>query len=196
MKAASLAQSEGYCIVTFVAPQDIGMIVDNFSLTAITGEAASLQTFLRGRKGAVVVFWSGVCSHCVRYDGYLNGFAKQHPNLGLVAIASRQGETPDQLRARARDRGLVFPILHDPGGRIARQWSTQQTPRVFLIDANRVLCYRGAIDNYKYPDDIEYAAYLEPVIKQFLSGEPLSRTETASYGCAIESVYYNFPKAL
>jgi hypothetical protein len=29
-----------------------------------------------------------------------------------------------------------------------------------------------------------------------LKGEPLSRHETASYGCAIFSVYYILPKAL
>jgi len=59
-----------------------------------------------------------------------------------------------------------------------------------------VLRYRGAIDNFKYPQDPEYVAYLDPAIRQFLDGKPISRTETASFGCAIQSVYYNLPKAL
>ena len=42
----------------------------------------------------------------------------------------------------------------------------------------------------------EHIAYLDPAISQFLAGEPLIRTETASFGCAIRSVYYILPKAL
>jgi peroxiredoxin len=181
-----------------IAPvtQEIGRAVSDFRLTAVGGGIVSLQTLLEGKKGAVVVFWSGVCSHCVRYDKYLNGFASFHPELGLAAIASRQEETPAKLRATAAARKLLFPILHDPGSTVAEQWFTQQTPRVFLIDSSGVLGYRGAIDNYRYPDDLEYVAYLEPAIAQFLPGKPLSRTETASFGCAIRSVYYNLPKAL
>jgi hypothetical protein len=55
--------------------------------------------------------------------------------------------------------------------------------------------YRGAIDNYKFPEDPEHVAYLEPAIDQFLSGVPITKQEISSYGCAIQSVYYNLPKA-
>jgi peroxiredoxin len=183
-------------VATLPSKQEIGKPVGDFRLAAIGGETASLQTVLQGKKGAVVVFWSGVCSHCVRYDGYLNGFAQQHPELGLAAIASRDGETPDQIAATVAERNLEFPILHDPGGVVASQWFTQQTPRVFLLDSSGALLYRGAIDNFKFPDDPEYIGYLEPAIAQFLAGLPLTRTETASFGCAVRSVYYILPKAL
>ena len=176
-------------------PQEVGAPVVDFALTSIHGRIVNLKTSLRGAKGAVVVFWSSVCSHCMRYDSYLNAFSQKHPELQLLIIASRQGETPDQVRLSAAERKLRFIILHDDGS-VARSWFVQQTPRVFLVDANCVLRYRGAIDNYKYPGDVDYAPYLEPAIEQFLSDRPLSRTETASFGCAIRSIYYNFPKAL
>ena len=181
---------------TIPVKQEIGAPVGDFNLAAIDGEKVGLRGLLEDKKGAVVVFWSGVCSHCVLYDRYLNDFAQQHPDIGMVAIASRHGETPDQIRTIITERKLTFPILHDPGGRVAEQWFTQQTPRVFLIDSNGVLLYRGAIDNYKYPEDPAHVLYLEPAITQFLAGGPLTRTETASFGCAIQSVYYNLPKAL
>jgi peroxiredoxin len=176
--------------------QEIGAVVCDFLLPMLTGQSATLQGVLQQKKGAVLVFWSGVCSHCARYDGYLNSFAARHPELGFLAIASRKGETREQIKKTAQDRNLLFPIACDSSGLVARQWSTQQTPRSFLVRADSVLLYRGAIDNYKYPDDIEFAAYLDPAINQFLSGKPLSRTETASFGCAVNSVYYNFPRAL
>ncbi len=176
--------------------QEIGLAVPDFELPAISGGQHSLNAFLTGKRGAVVVFWSGLCSHCHRYDDYFNTFTERHPDLALVAIASRHGETADQIRAVVADRKLRFPILHDPPGAIARLYYTQQTPRTFLIDTERKLYYRGAIDDFKLPEDSEYQAYLEPAIASFLAGEPIARTETASFGCAITSVYYLLPKPL
>ncbi len=178
-------------------PQEIGAVLDDFTLTSVqTGQPVQLSAVMAGKKGAVVMFWSGICSHCVRYDGYVNGFARHHPDIGLVAVASRHGEVPEMIRGAIAERSLEFPILHDPGGATARAWYTQQTPRVFLLDAERRLLYRGAIDNFKYPEDPQYDGYLEPAIAAFSAGNPVPRTETASFGCAITSVYYILPKAL
>lgn len=177
--------------------QKFGEALADFSLQQVrSGTKLSLSQALAGKKGAVVVFWSGVCSHCVRYDPFLNSFEKRHPELSLVAVASRHGETMESIEKAVAERKLNFPMLHDPGGKIAADWCTQQTPRTFLMDAKRTLLYRGAIDNFKYPEDPEYVGYLEPAIDQFLKGEPVARTETASYGCAIQSVYYILPRAL
>ena len=85
----------------------------------------------------------------------------------------------------------TFPILVDADGAVAAQWFTQQTPRAFLIDAGLALRYRGAIDNFQFPDDPDYAAYLEPAISDLLAGRPVAQPETSSFGCAIQSVYYN-----
>jgi thiol-disulfide isomerase/thioredoxin len=180
----------------FQTKQEIGGVVPEIILPDLDGVARNLGFFLEGKKGAVVVLWSETCSHCVRYDSYLNGFSARHPAIGLVAVASRQGESTQQIRATVAARGIRFPILYDSGGAVARQWFTQQTPRVFLIDAPRRLLYRGAIDNFKYPEDPEYTAYLEPAVESFLAGRPIERSETASFGCAIQSVYYILPKAL
>lgn len=168
----------------------------DFTLPGVNGGRTGLVDILDGKRGAVVVFWSGVCSHCIRYDGYLNAFAERHPELGLVVIASRSGETPEQIRGTMAERGIAFPILHDSGSVVARQWSTEQTPRAFLFDAGRVLLYRGAIDNFKFPNDPGHAAFLETAISEFLAGRPVSRAETSSFGCAIQSVYYTLPKHL
>ncbi len=177
--------------------QKFGEQLGDFTLQQVqTGRPLSLSQIMEGKKGAVVVFWSGVCSHCVRYDPYLNDFQKRHPELAIVAVASRHGETMEAIQGSVAERKLSFPLVHDPGGKIAAAWYTQQTPRAFLMDSNRNLLYRGAIDNFKYPEDPEFVAYLEPAIDQFMKGEPVARTETASYGCAIQSVYYILPRAL
>ena len=178
--------------------QRIGMPVSDFALQALEqpSRAWSLQDCLEGKQGAVFVFWSALCAHCVRYDGFLNSFPSRHPDLSLFAIASRAGEAPSQMRAAMAARSLTFPILIDPGCKVAQAWNSQQTPRCYLIGADRTLIYRGAIDNFKTVEDDEFTAYLEPAIQSFLSGEPVARPETASFGCAIQTVYYQLPRQL
>lgn len=176
------------------AKQEIGGLVPEFTLALLGGQVQTLESILAGRRGAVVLFWSGVCSHCIRYDGYLNEFSSRHPAIALAAIASRHGETAPELREKVGRRQLQFPILHDPQGAVARAYFAVHTPSAYLIDADRRLLYRGAIDNFKYPQDPDYQSYLEPAIEAFLGGGPISRAETSSFGCAIHSVYYQLSK--
>ncbi|MFN0167575.1 MAG: redoxin family protein [Bryobacteraceae bacterium] len=175
--------------------QKFGEPLNDFSLLSLDGAKVTLSSKLKGKKGAVVVIWSSTCSHCLRYDKYFNNFEARYPDLSLVVVSARQGETFEGVRKAAVQRKLTFCLLHDPGSDVAREWFTQQTPRAFLMDANRGLLYRGAIDNYKFTEDPEYVPYLEPAIDQFLSGGAITRQETSSYGCAIQSVYYVLPKA-
>src|SRR5438309_7211786 len=117
--------------------QEIGGLAEEFTLPGVNGGQIHLAALLKAKQGAVAVFWSGVCSHCIRYDGYLNSFAERHPELALAVVASRAGETPEQIRKTMAERGIHFPIAHDQGSLVARRWSTEQTPRAFLMDSGR-----------------------------------------------------------
>lgn len=174
--------------------QKFGEPLRDFALPTLSGTSATLSATLAGKKGAVVVVWSSTCSHCLRYDKYLNAFESRHPELSLTVVSARVGESLESAIRAASQRKLGFRILHDPTSFVAKQWYTQQTPRAFLMDADRKLLYRGAIDNFRFPEDPEYINYLEPAISQFLGGSAIARPEVTSYGCSIQSVYYNLPR--
>jgi peroxiredoxin len=183
--------------LSIAGKQDFGQPLTAFFLPSLDGSGnRGLDDYLAGKMGAVVVFWSAICTHCLRYDEYFGSFTHRHPQLGFLAIASRFGETTAQRESAVNQRVLRFPILIDQSGQVARQWHSQQTPRCYLIDTDRRLLYRGAIDNFKHASDPEYVAYLEPAIRSFLNGEHIVKAETASFGCAIETVYYQLPKHL
>jgi hypothetical protein len=180
-----------------VSAQEIGQPVPSFSLALLEGGGKRApEDYLLNHRAALLVFWSGVCSHCRRYDEYFNTLAERHPEIGFAAIAARLSESRDTMLSAVRERKLTFPILIDDSGGVARTYFAQQTPRCYLIGPGRALLYRGAIDNFKMPGDPEYLAYLEPAIAAYLAGEPIPRTETASFGCAIETVYYRLPGQL
>jgi hypothetical protein len=88
--------------------QEIGCEVLDFNLVDLEGGTRSLRSELAGQKAAVVVFWSCVCSHCVRYDNYLNTFRERHTEVVLLAVASRQQETPEELRRRRSNESSPF----------------------------------------------------------------------------------------
>ncbi len=178
--------------------QTIGTVLPDVTLPLVSApdESWRLHQAAALGRGALLVFWSSVCSHCTRYDEYLNTFHARHPELAFAGIASRQGESADDVRTALETRHLTFPMLYDEGSAVARLLFTQQTPRVFLVDADSRLVYRGAIDNFKYPEDAEYEPYLEPAIESLLAGRPVARADTPSFGCAISSVYYTIPKPL
>jgi hypothetical protein len=98
------------------------------------------------------------------------------------------------LRTAIAERRLGFPMVHDAQRTVADAWLVQQTPRVFLLDPERRLLYRGAIDNFKYPGDPDYIAYLDAAIDALLVGKAPPRADTPSFGCPIKSVYYALPK--
>ena len=172
------------------ATQRLAETVPDFELFDLGGVSGGPARAVSGRSGAVVVFWSGICSHCQRYDGWLKAFPAQHADLALLVVASRQNESVESLRSVATQRGLDFPIFVDTDRSVARAYCVEQTPRIFLIDTHLRLIYRGAIDNFKYPRDPAHEAYLEEAIADFRAGRALGRPETPSFGCPIESVYY------
>lgn len=174
-------------------PSQASPEIEGFDLPGLDGRRHRLDDLLDQRQGMVVVFWSSLCSHCQRYDDLLSGFGERFPSVGLAAVASRRGESITQLQEAFTRRDLGFLLLVDSESQVARSWRVEQTPRAYLLDSARRLLYRGAIDNFKYPQDPAYEAYLEPAISDLLAGRPVARAESASFGCPIDSAYYDLP---
>jgi len=76
-----------------------------FSLASIDG-SRTLRDHLAGEQVAVIALWSGVCTHCVRYDLTPTRFAEVHPQLEFVAIATYHGETRAEMLDAVTLRGL------------------------------------------------------------------------------------------
>ena len=85
--------------------QEFGRLVAVFSLASIDG-SRTLRDHLAGEQEALIALWSGVCTHCVRYDLSSTWFAELHPQLGFVAIATHHGETRAEMLDAVTLRGL------------------------------------------------------------------------------------------
>ncbi|HMO87344.1 MAG TPA: redoxin domain-containing protein, partial [Lacipirellulaceae bacterium] len=58
-----------------------------------------------------------------------------------------QQDTLQEIAAFARRHGIEFPILKDPGARVADLFGATRTPEAFVLDGQRVVRYRGRIDD-------------------------------------------------
>jgi hypothetical protein len=113
--------------------------------------------------------------------GALDGLAE---GVVLLPIAANENETEEEIREAARQRGLPL-VLRDAGGRAAGLYEAQTTPHAFVVDADGVLRYRGAVDDVTFRQRTASRWYVQEALEALLEGGLPDVQETPPYGCAL-----------
>jgi mono/diheme cytochrome c family protein len=111
--------------------------------------------------------------------------------VAFLAVNSNQQDSLAELAHHARVHELNFPVLKDPGNVVADQFDAERTPEVFVLDSDRIIRYRGRIDDqYTYGKQRSKAnrADLATALDELLSGKPVSVPQTEVDGCHIGRV--------
>jgi peroxiredoxin len=134
---------------------DIGKLALDFHLPATDGKTYSLSD-IAGEKGTVVVF---ICNHCPYVKGVADRLiadakALAKEGIGFVAISSNDvaafpEDSFPKMREFAAEYGLPFPYLFDETQEVARAYGALCTPDFFGLNADRVIAYRGRLDEGK-----------------------------------------------
>ena len=126
-----LLENKGYALKQ-------GTVAPAFSLPSLAGSPVALQSF-RG-KLVVVNFWATWCPPCVAEMPSLERLHRTLGGEGLQVLGVSIDEDEGALRKFVAARAVTFPILRDPGGRIAAgDYRTTGWPETFVIDAAGVL---------------------------------------------------------
>jgi len=170
-----------------VARLTLGDPAPPFDLPAVDGQTRSLEDY-EGLPVAVVFS----CCHCpyvVAWEDRLNGAARDYEGrAGLVAVNSNAGYLGDSfedMRERATEKGFVFPFLSDESQDVARAYGAARTPEVFLFDEDHRLAYHGAPDS-DYADEEGAEPWLRQALDSVLAGEAPPLAETPPVGCSIK----------
>ena len=138
------------------APEDdaprIGDQVAAFELKDVDGKSWSWQDFADSQY-VVVVFCGVECPLVKLYAARLQELHEEFESRGVqfVAINSNQHDSLQEIQAFVRRNALQFPMLKDPGNKIADAFGAERTPEVFVLDDQRRLVYHGGIDDeYTY----------------------------------------------
>jgi len=183
---------------TAFAKDAVGVRIDNFTLDDYRGRSRSLDDW-KDAKVVVVAFLGTECPLATLYAPRLSEIAARFAPQGVafVGINSNQQDSITEVGAYAQRYKVEFPILKDPANKVADQFAASRTPELIVLDKDRVVRYRGRVDD-QYGIGIHKPAPLrkdlEVAIEELLAGKPVSQPTTELAGCLIGRVKRPDPK--
>lgn len=130
------------------AATELGQQVDALSLVDADGNELVVRSNPE-RAATALVFLSARSEAVEANIATINQLFRKHRRLGVVyiGICSNSVETPDELGAFARKRGMIFSIYRDREGAIAKQMGISTIPSVVLLDRSGKLAHRGPLES-------------------------------------------------
>jgi peroxiredoxin len=138
----------------------------------------------------VVAFVGCQCPLAQLYAPRLAEIARELEPRGIhfLAIASNAQDSLTDVAAFARRHRIPFPVLLDPDQSVADRLGIERTPEVLLLDSERVVRYRGRIDD-QYDVGAERPTarqrFLLEAIDDLLAGRPVAQPRVSPVGCLL-----------
>ncbi|MDA7979703.1 MAG: thioredoxin family protein [Pirellulales bacterium] len=166
--------------------------VEDFTLQDFRGKQVSLSDFA-DQQLVVLAFMGTECPLARLYAPRLQELSQQYAEKGVVflAIDANSHDSLTEIGAFVHEYGLKIPFLKDVGNVVADAVAAERTPEVFLLDQQRVVRYRGRIDDQYgigYIRDEPETRNLAEAIDSLLAGEPVATPKTDAVGCLIGRV--------
>ncbi len=169
----------------------------NFTLTDTNGQSHSLSDF-RGK--TVVLEWTNHdCPFVVKHYKpkamqALQAEATADGVIWLSIISSAEGKqgyvTPEQANAIRAEHGIASTaMLLDTSGEVGRLYAAKTTPHMYIINAEGILVYQGAIDSIASANANDIAKadnYVRLALASLKAGEPIANPTTQPYGCSVK----------
>jgi peroxiredoxin len=174
------------------APSEIGRKIENFTLRDFRGKAFEL-TDLKDHSAIVVVFVGTECPIANSYAARLRELSESFEARGVafVGINSNSQDSITEIAHWAQKNQVRFPLLKDVGNKVADLFGARRTPEAYVLDRNRVVRYRGRIDD-QYSVGLHRpkptATYLADAVQAVLDEKPVAVSLTESVGCIIGRV--------
>ena len=168
------------------APPAIGATIEDFTLPDFDNKDRSLKS-LAGKNGTVLLFISVQCPVSNAYNERMEKLAADYKAKGIavIGINSNVAEDASAIKAHAAQHKLSFPILKDPGNKIADKLGATVTPEAYYLDANNKLLYHGRIDNSRNAAQVE-SNDLRNALDAAIAGKAVEKTEAKAFGCSIK----------
>jgi len=183
------------------ATLEIGSPAPDFSLPGVDGKTYSLADF-RDADILVIVFTCNHCPTAQAYEDRIKQLAADYKDrkVALVAISpndpeavqlgelgySDVGDSLDDMKVRARDKGFTFPYLYDGGDqKVTRAYGPVATPHVFIFDRARKLQYVGRVDDSEKADRVT-SPDARNAMEALLAGRPVPVEKTRASGCSVK----------
>ncbi|TWT75236.1 Thiol-disulfide oxidoreductase ResA [Allorhodopirellula solitaria] len=167
----------------------LGQSVEPFTLDNCYGKAVSLDDF-SSSKAIAIVYLGTECPLAKLYGPRLSKIQREYSKRGVqvIGINSNKQDSLTELAAYVHRHEINFPVLKDPGNRVADAMGAERTPEVFLLDQERIVRYHGRIDDQYgvgYSKERDAKPELTLAIDSLLNGQAIEVPETEAVGCYI-----------
>lgn len=164
-----------------------GRPAPDFALQDVYGKTFTLSEF----QGKIVVidFISVRCPWSLGFDPELKQMWKDYAPKGVqfIAINSNHNDTLDEVRLHQVAKDLTFPILKDPGNRVADAYLAVTTPHFYVVDKDGTLVYAGKPCDSGKPEQPEVKSNsVRMLLDKLTAGEKVEPTQTKPWGCTIK----------
>ncbi len=180
------------------ASVEVGQPAPDFTLTDLAGQTHSLADY----KGKVVVLeWNNPDCPFVKkhYDsGNIPNLQKSATADGVVWLVINSGasgkEGANYTSAEITSwlqKSSAAPTAYcfDHDGKVGHLYNAKTTPDMYVINADGILVYDGAIDSIRSAktDDIAKATnYVKAALDALKSGQPIAKPVSEPYGCSVK----------
>lgn len=164
--------------------------VADFSLADHRGKDWTLSDFSE-RKLVVLAVVGTECPLAQKYLPRLQQLSEEFAEQGVafLGINANRQDSLAEMAAQVRTAGITFPMLKDTRQTVITDLQATRTPEVIVLDADRIVRYRGRIDDQHavgnrsktspMRDDLRIA------LDELLAGKPVSVSQTEPVGCLI-----------
>lgn len=168
-------------------------IPSEFAFTDIDGGEHKLPCAME-KRGLVLVFINTDCPIANAYHPTLRRLKEEFADakFDFVMVHADADLKLEAARKHKSEYEITWPIVLDPGNRLARRVSAKVTPEAIVIDAKGEVLYRGRIDDRhqtygrKRPEPT--VNDLRDTLRAISQGKPVPTPETKPVGCVIRYV--------
>ncbi|MFN0052171.1 MAG: redoxin domain-containing protein [Planctomycetales bacterium] len=184
---ASLRQGP---VIVSGAPYGVGRLIPDLELQSLQGERKPLSAWSQGGIVVVAITNTG-CPLSRKFSTTLAQLERDFQNrkVTFLFVNPTPRVSLEELRDSAREHQWTGPYVHDRDGSIARALGATHTTDAFVIDSQRTIVYRGAVDDqygFGYALDAPRRRFLADALEATLQGRLPATCATIAPGCPLE----------
>ena len=144
----------------------------------------------RDKDVLVVCFTCNSCPYAVDYEDRMialqKKFVTEGINAQLVAINANtvDADKLEKMKDRASEKKFNYPYLWDESQTVAKAYGAIYTPEFYVLNKQRKIIYRGALDDSTLADKVQLK-YVELAVTAAVTGATPEVEKTGARGCGI-----------
>ena len=167
----------------------IGREIPDLEYTDREGKSGRLSELNRGKPVVILITGTG-CPLCRRYAPSLAELEKVYRDKGVrfLFVNPNRAEKEKRIAESVANHGFQGPYVRDVGHNIIRTLAAKTTTEAFVLDGQRKLVYRGAVDDqygFGYSLNEPRRTYLRDALDALLAGKSPDVTATSAPGCEL-----------